>query len=137
MKTISLARLFVILASATAAGAAGAADFDGSENMLCAVQEVRSCMPFSECEQTPPDTVGVPDFLEVEFDKKQISDTLDNRDERKTGIERQKITKTGLYLQGHEDYAWTMAIARKSGRFSLTAIESDYAFVIFGACTIP
>jgi len=132
----SLRGFFIALTGALCSVAA-AADFEPAGVLLCAVQEVRSCMPYNKCEATPPEPVGIPDFIRIEFDQKKISDMMNGGGDKTIAIERQKLTRSEIYLQGHEGYAWTLSIARKNGRFNLTTSETDYTFVVFGSCTLP
>lgn len=130
-------RTLIAALLACVAPMAHADDFDGTKQLLCAITQARSCVPASDCEITPPEAVDVPTFIELEFSKKQISDLLDREGERKTPIERQRVTDDELVLQGFQYYSWTIAIDRGNGRMTMSAVRGGEAIVLFGACTVP
>ncbi len=115
--------------------AAVADNFDGSKELLCAINHAQACTPDGTCEFATADAIGLPPFIEIEFDEKQISDTIDGDGERTTTIERQKLTDTQLVLQGEQRLAWSIVISRKTGKMTVAASGDGEGFVLFGACT--
>ncbi len=115
--------------------AAVADNFDGSKELLCAVNHAQACTPDGTCEFATADAIGLPPFIEIEFDEKQISDTVDGDGERTTTIERQKLTDTQLVLQGEQRLAWSIVISRETGKMTVAASGNGEGFVLFGACT--
>ncbi len=115
--------------------AAVADNFDGSKELLCAVNHAQACTPDGTCEFATADAIGLPPFIEIEFDEKQISDTIDGDGERTTTIERQKLTDTQLVLQGEQRLAWSIVISRETGKMTVAASGDGEGFVLFGACT--
>ncbi len=115
--------------------AAVADNFDGSKELLCAINHAQACTPDGTCEFATADAIGLPPFIEIEFDEKQISDTIDGDGERTTTIERQKLTDTQLVLQGEQRLAWSIVISRETGKMTVAASGDGEGFVLFGACT--
>ena len=125
-----LATLAIALSQAAAAD-----NFDGSKELLCAVNHAQACTPDGTCEFATADAIGLPPFIEIEFDEKQISDTVDGDGERTTPIDRQKLTDNELVLQGEQGLAWSIVISRESGKMTVAASGNGEGFVLFGACT--
>ena len=110
-----------------------AADFDGSKALICATIAAHACDPGETCIRGLPASVGVPDFMRIDFARQTIAGPR-----RTTQI--RSIDKSGdqLLLQGTElGYAWSIAIDKSDGSMSLTLVNHDDAFVVFGNCTPP
>ena len=116
--------------------AAVADNFDGSKELLCAINHAQACTPDGICEFATADEVGFPPFIEIEFDEKQISNRVDGDGERTTPIERQKLTDNELVLQGEQRLAWSIVISRETGKMTVAASGDGEGFVLFGACTV-
>ena len=114
--------------------AAVADNFDGSKELLCAINHAQACTPDGTCEFATADAIGFPPFIEIEFDEKQISDTIDGDGERTTPIDRQKLTDNELVLQGEQRLAWSIVISRETGKMTVAASGNGEGFVLFGAC---
>jgi len=124
---------FVLLMSASAVKAT---DFDGSRALLMAVIDIIECHPGGVCEEVTPQEARLPRFLEIDFDKKEISEVGDNQDERRTAI--QNITKGEgvLILQGAQNgRGWSLTISEASGDAVAAISDPLSGFVLFGACT--
>ncbi len=121
---------------------AAAADFDGSKSLLLSVIRVVECTPDGTCGEKTPASVGLPQFLKIDFTNKTIGPAAAGDDTPVTPIERQEVVDGKLILQGAEDgyekmrdgLGWTMAISEESGQAVLTGSGEQVAFVIFGAC---
>jgi hypothetical protein len=110
-----------------------AADFDGSKALICATIDAHACDPGETCIRGLPASVGVPDFMRIDFARQTIAGP-----KRTTQI--RFIDKSGdqVLLQGTElGYAWSIAIDKSDGSMSLTLVSRDDAFVVFGNCTPP
>ena len=119
-----------LLCSAT--GVLGA-DFDGSKPLICATVDAHACDPGEVCLHVLPDSIGMPEFMRIDFSRQTIAGPR-----RTTQI--RSIDKSGdqLLLQGTElGYAWSIAIDKSDGSMSLTLVSRDDAFVVFGNCTPP
>ena len=121
----------------------GAADFDGSEPLLCASVDVMECDAGGECFRATPDGINAPQFYRVNFKEKKIIGMIQSKKGPPTQIERMESVDGKLILQGAEDavegirdgVGWSLAISEETGRMVLTASGDDVGFVIFGACT--
>jgi hypothetical protein len=104
---------------------------DGTKPIICATLQAVSCTPGEECERGLPESVGAPQFLRVDFAKKEITGPkrsnqilfMDNNDEQ--------ITMQGFEL----GMGWTLAIDRATGKAIFTFANREEGIVIFGACT--
>ena len=130
--TGSLAVLVLLMA----APAVLAADFDGSRPLLMAVIDIIECHPGGACEKVTPQEARLPRFLEIDFDKKEISEVGDAQDERRTAIQNITQGEGVLMLQGAQNgRGWSLTITEASGDAVATVADPVSGFVIFGACT--
>ena len=113
-----------------------AADFDGSRPLLVAIIDVIECHPGGECEKVSPQEARLPRFLEIEFDKKEISEIGDAKEERRTKIQSVTQNEGMLILQGAQNgRGWTVNITEANGDAVITVSDPLSGFVLFGACT--
>ncbi|HET7876984.1 MAG TPA: hypothetical protein VFN71_15780 [Methylomirabilota bacterium] len=125
------------LAIVLAAGAAGPAraQYDGSAAMLCAPATVLECVDSGECARRSAREVNVPAFVTVDVAKRTIAAV--GEPARTAPIERLERADGQLVLQGAQNgRAWSFMVAEKTGQITVSVAGSDFAFVIFGACTI-
>jgi hypothetical protein len=114
-----------------------AGDFDGSRTLLCALIELYECAPNEGCERTIAEAINLPQFLTINFKKKQISGTTPEGNVRKTDIERMEHVSDRMILQGGEEgRGWSISINEKTGKVVATVSGEEAGFVIFGACTV-
>jgi hypothetical protein len=114
--------------------AAGAADFDGSHQLLCAPTDVAQCDAAARCERVSPSEVDLPSFLRVDFKKKAIRNL--EPPERSTPIENIRSADGLTVLQGAENgRAWSLVIDQATGRLTGSVADGEGAFAVFGACT--
>ena len=113
--------------------AAAEDSFDGTKPLLCASLEAIDCTPGEQCEKGLPEMIGAPQFLRIDFAKKEITGP-----KRTTVIQRMEKSDEQLTLQGSElGMGWTLALDRITGKMTVTLAGGELAFVIFGACTTP
>ena len=120
---------------------ATAGDFDGSKPVLVSVARILECTRVEGCRDVSADSVGLPQFLKIDFAKKIIRPSRGKEDIPDTAIERSEEVDGKLILQGAEDgyekmrdgLGWSLAIAEDSGQVVLTASGDQVAFVVFGA----
>ena len=109
------------------------ADFDGSKPLICASVEAHVCDPGEACLRSLPDSIGVPDFMRIDFAKKTIAGP-----KRTTEIRYMDKSADQVLLQGTElGYAWSIALDTADGSMTLTLVSRDDAFVVFGHCMPP
>jgi hypothetical protein len=123
----------LLLGCATTAGAAG---FDGSQDLLCVPTDIAECDHAARCERVSASEVDLPPFLRVEFGKKRLVGV--GADGRSTAIENVRNAQGLTILQGAENgRAWSLVVEQATGRMSGSVADGDGAFAVFGACTIP
>jgi hypothetical protein len=122
-----------------------AGNFDGSNELICAIMDVVECGPGGKCLEVTVEEVGIPQFFKIDFKKKKISSTRGDGSKRSTDIEHFEKIDHKVIIQGAEDgiedvrdgVGWSAAIAEDTGKIVITASGDDVGFVVFGACTIP
>ena len=122
-----------------------AGDFDGSKELMCACMRVIECGPDGNCTEVSAEEIGIPQFLEINFEKKTISAPQWGENQTPSQIENLERIDGKLILQGAEDgykevrdgTGWSMAISEETGKMVLTESGDQVAFVVFGACTHP
>ena len=127
---------FVALAALVLPSAAVAENFDGSKPLIVAIFDVIECQPGGACEKISPQDARIPRFFEIDFDKNEISEIGDDKEERRTEI--QSVTKLDgmLILQGAQNgRGWSVNITEASGDAVITVSDPLAGFVLFGACT--
>jgi hypothetical protein len=124
----------LLLASATPATAASG--FDGSRDLLCAPSDVAECDSRGNCERVSPSDVALPHFLQLQFSKKRlVSEEVAGRS---TQIDNVRSVDGLTILQGIDNgRAWSVAIHQETGRLSGSVVDSEGAFLVFGACRLP
>ena len=115
-----------------AASPAFAADFDGSQPLICATIEARDCVLQSSCFSGEAKEVGAPAFFRVDFKQKMI-----HGKERSAPITSIEESPAGLLLQGVESgYALSIGINKQDGDFSASITNFEGTFLLFGYCTV-
>jgi hypothetical protein len=124
--------LYIVAALALmTSGAAAAGDFDGSKLLICAPVEAMDCGPGEGCSKERPEDVGAPNFLRIDFANKVIVGP-----KQTTPILLMDKSDNQLLLQGKElGYAWTLVLDQESGMMTVTLVNREAAFVLFGPCT--
>ena len=127
--------LTLVTALTGAAGlAAAAGPFDGSKPFLCSVTTVMECDAAGHCERHLPDAANTPQFIRVDLAAQAIS--ADGN--KKSQLKSVAHVDSELILQGSENArGWSVTIDEPTGRMAAAVVENDYAFSLFGTCTIP
>jgi hypothetical protein len=113
-----------------------AAAYDGSVPLLCAVIEVFDCQGGGECLRGTADSVNLPQFVKINFAEKTLSTPTGGENNRVTPIKNVERVDGNVILQGVEgSRAWSMVIAKQTGKISATVSDDQVGFVVFGACT--
>jgi hypothetical protein len=109
------------------------ADFDGSKPLICATVDAHACDPGEVCLRGLPDSIGIPEFMRIDFAKKTIAGP-----KRTTQIRYMDTGADQILMQGTElGYAWTVVLDKIDGAMSMTLVSRDDAFTVFGYCTPP
>jgi hypothetical protein len=126
----------VALSAVVVASSPAAADrVDGQSPMICAVTEAAQCDAIGTCARDLPQNMNIPDFIHVDFDGRRISATRPDGEEVETEIRHISVDDANIVLQGVQGgRGWSLLASRSDGHMTLTASDSDAAFVVFGAC---
>ena len=140
MKTIMTRVLLV------AAGVFGTtavlADFDGSKPLLCSLGELVECDYGAECRSVTNEDVAAPDFIQLDFRKKQFVAITAGESAEPDAIDNVQDLDNHLIVQGtqgttpFDPLGWTMSVDQTTGRATFTAAGDNAGFVGFGACAI-
>jgi hypothetical protein len=104
---------------------------DGTKPLICASLQAVSCAPGEECERGLPESIGAPQFLRIDFAKKEIIGP-----KRLAQILFLEKSDEQITMQGFElGMGWTLAIDRATGKAIITFANREEGIVIFGACT--
>ena len=120
---------------------ASAADFDGSEPLLCSLGQIIECDYGAECHSVTNESIDAPDFFRLDFRKKQISAITAGEATEPDDIDSVEGLDNHLIVQGvqgsrpTDPLGWSLSINKTTGRMTLTASGDDAGFVAFGACT--
>ncbi len=112
-----------------------AGTFDGSQPMICAIMETQECGEGIECERGLAESINLPQFIRIDFEKKTITGTLSNGMARTTEIKRMETHVGKLILQGvQREMGWSITVMTKTGKMVLAIAGETVGFTVFGAC---
>jgi hypothetical protein len=124
-------RIAAIALAGLLSGPALAETVDGSKRALCTTESLKDCVAGSDCLNGLPAEYGAPASLRLDFANKQVLG-----EKQKSKIRDFEKKNGQLLLQGRElGYGWTIAIEQKSGDMTLSLVNREGAFVLFGRCT--
>ena len=122
----------VLLSLSLLAVPALAADFDGSNPLLCATQSALDCARGDDCAAGLPEEIGAPSFMRIDLAKKSVIGP-----QTTTEILLQDKSGKQLLLQGREGgFGWTIVVDQPSGELTVTLTNRNGAYVLYGACTV-
>lgn len=123
-------RMIVGILAACCSLATLAEPINGNRRAICTTEELRDCIAGTECLSGIPAEYGAPTSVRIDFAGKQVLG-----EHRKAKIRDIEKKDGQLLLQGREmGYGWTIAIDGKSGDMTLTLVNREGAFVLFGRC---
>ena len=119
-----------------------AGSFDGSQSLLCSVDNGRQYHAGGQTRPFDPESVGLPRVFVIDFDGRRILPTKDSVVRRQTRIKRSEHIENKMILQGADDgvegvddgIGWSMAVEKSSGRFVIGAAGDKVGYVVFGSC---
>jgi hypothetical protein len=115
--------------------APGHAAFDGKTNLVCSVTDVIGCSDARACVQGPARSFDLPQFIAVDFTKKQVHATKESGENVVSPFKDPMETRNQLVMQGVENgHGWTVAIDRRHGRMTTNTTGEDVSYILFGAC---
>ena len=131
MKILACTAVLLFLFCALTLPALAEEAIAGTKPLICATIQAVSCAPGEECERGLPESIGAPQFLRIDFVKKEIIGTT-----RSTQILFMEKSDEQITMQGFElGMGWTLAIDRATGKAVFTFANREEGIVIFGACT--
>ena len=112
-----------------------AEDTAGLKPMLCAAIETYDCGFGENCARGSAENIDLPVFLNINFEEKIITGTMDDGSIRTTKIQRMEQLAGGIVIQGIEDGLGFSLSYNTSTKKITGAVSGDQVgFVIFGAC---
>ena len=116
------------------------ADFDGSKQLLCSFGQVTECDAGEVCREVSHESVDAPDFVELDFRKKQIVSITAGQSSQ---ADEMTVTDLGgfLIVQGTQgsgqgdSLGYSLSIEQATGRLVAAGAGENAGFIIFGACT--
>lgn len=134
-----MSKLLVIclaLALGLALSTPAAGPYDSSVPLICALTEVMDCEPGADCQRGTSESVNLPPFIKLDFTGKTLSTMETTQKKQTTPIRTIEQSDSLLILQGVEGHrAWSLVIAKDTGKMSATVADPQLGFVVFGACT--
>ena len=120
-----------------------AADFDGSETLLCSFAQITECDLGSECQDVTSASVDAPDFAKFDFSRKQVTAISAGVESAPDDIDNVIDLASYVVVQGvqggaegaADTLAWSASINHQTGLIVVTAAGENAGFVVFGACT--
>ncbi len=131
-------QVFVLVTSVFGVTAV-AADFDGSKPLICSFGQVVECDAGSKCSVVSHDSVDAPEFVKLDFRKKQIVSTTASEDSPARDIYVTDLT-THLIVQGTQGsgqgdaLGYSLSIDKATGQMAAAGAGESAGFVVFGAC---
>ncbi len=132
----SLKYLTLALTILAASTAVLADDLTGSTSFLCTAAQVTACQSDGECTSGPAWNLNVPQFIEVDLEKKTLSTTEASGENRTTPIKTWERADGQIFLQGVKGgRAFSFAITEETGLVSIAVAMDGRGVIVFGACT--
>ena len=111
-------------------------DLTGEDEFLCASASVIVCFDDGTCATAAPWELDVPEFINVDLDKRSLSTTKASGEDRATMVDTMKRTNGKIYLQGVDRArAYTLVIDEETGFLTVAVVRDDLTVTVFGACT--
>ena len=111
-----------------------AANDNNDSQLLCAITEVVECNALSECLEVLPETVGLPDFIMIDLDKKLLLEATDEGP-RTTKIDAVTTAEGRIAFGGLDNgRGWSAVLSDENRVLSATITDELAGFVVFGAC---
>jgi hypothetical protein len=111
-------------------------DLTGSKTVICSMVQATRCYFDGDCMTGPPWNWGIPQFIEIDFEKKTLSTTKASGENRSTPFKNYEREGNLVFLQGVEaGRAFSMVIDEESGLFTFAVASDGVSVAAFGACT--
>lgn len=128
---VALAAIFVLVSSATFAD-----NLAGSDRFVCSASTLTACTEDGDCFKGAPIDFNVPQFVEVDLQKKRLSTTKASGQNRVTDI-LNLLRKDGfILLQGEQNSrAFSWMINEALGLATISVATDGFSIAVFGSCT--
>ena len=135
-----IARLLAVVAGFLCMTVA-VADFDGSDPLMCSFGQIFECdVGKTKCRTVSHENVDAPDFIKLDFRKKQIISINAGEQGSPDAIDNVQDLDDYLIVQGvqggsrDDTLAWSASISHETGQIVVTGAGEKAGFVVFGAC---
>ena len=119
-----------------AACVAWADDLTGEDELLCASANVIVCLDDGTCVSAPPWELGVPQFINIDLDKRSLSSTEASGESRTSVVENITRANGHIFLQGVDrGRAFSFVIDEETGFLTVALARNYLTVTVFGACT--
>ena len=131
---------FAALVTGILGTSVAAADFDGSDPLICSFGQVVECDAGSSCRVVSNASVDAPEFVKLNFKNKQLVSTTAGEDSPADDMIVTDLT-THLMVQGTQGtgqgnaLGYSLSIDQATGQMVAAGAGENAGFVIFGACT--
>lgn len=118
-----------------------AGQFDINKPILCAIQAVDECSVGESCIKVKPETVSLPDFINIDLVNKQVS-SAGSSPMATSPIKGFEYIQGKLILQGGDasgdnprgGVGWTMSLNDATGKMTIAGVADGFAMIVFGSC---
>ena len=116
--------------------AVSAQQLNANAPFLCAVVQALECSPEGACERRGAGDINLPQFIKVDPNAKTIAAPEPGG---RTAPVRELTSVDGkLVLHGgQQGRGWSAVIVSATGKMSVSIVDEEATFVVFGACTAP
>ncbi len=129
-------RIALVSAFLLTPGLGMADDLSNSSAFLCTAVFASQCTPDGECEGGPAWNYNIPQFIEIDLDKKLVSTTKASGENRTTPIKNLEREGGLIFLQGVQlGRAFSFVINEETGIASIAIALDGRGVIVSGACT--
>ncbi|MGB6345779.1 MAG: hypothetical protein WBF40_00295, partial [Methyloceanibacter sp.] len=80
--------------------------------------------------------INLSEFIVIDIDKKQLSETAIGEDGQTEDIEGLTVTDKAIFLHGTQDQeTWNMSVSLENGAMTGGITSGTSSFAVFGHCT--
>ncbi len=115
---------------------ASAGDVSKSKKLICAPVTFVECGVEGTCDHGTAESIGFPRFIRLDLDRRLALGEAPDGKMRTSKIMSVIDSEGSMILQGAQlGRGWSAAINKATGKLVVTVSASDFAVVVFGACT--
>jgi len=128
--------ILALSALAAPACAAGAADIQDANVLLCVPTDLVECSGAGSCERVTAEDLGLPRFIRVDLKDKKLRGEVEGATNT-TVIDSVQRAEGKTLLQGAENgRAWSLIISHATGSMTAAIAADDSGFVVLGDCMV-